>query len=130
MGKHASLRGLAVGATALLMTVTGAATSASANPRVGNISYGMSGPGVKCVQIAVNNYYGKKMQGAFAIDMDGVFGPATLRGVKDFQGGNANLDVDGIVGPQTGNRMVDWWLGGEVEGSDKDFCSSVLPTTR
>lgn len=49
----------------------------------------------------------------YAIDIDWVFGPATLRSLRDFQDIH-QLDVDGIYGPETRSEMC--WEFVNIDG--------------
>jgi len=60
---------------------------------------GSKGKQVKYLQRFLNWYNGKTI-----LSVDGVFGPYTLKAVKDFQK-RQNLVVDGIVGIKTRNEM-------------------------
>jgi hypothetical protein len=57
------------------------------------LSRGAQGPEVEAVQRALT-------RAGFATPVDGDFGPATERSVREFQAAR-NLTVDGLVGPQT-----------------------------
>ena len=59
----------------------------------------MNGPEVKTAQCLLENKFG------YNIDVDGYFGPASERIVKDFQK-KKGIDVDGIVGGQTWNSLL------------------------
>ncbi|MFD7714062.1 peptidoglycan-binding protein [Streptomyces sp. NPDC059785] len=99
------------------------ATTASAAPGVANISYGSGNrDGVWCVQFATSNWATRTGK-ANPIDVDGIFGPATLALVKKFQKASG-LTVDGIVGKNTGNSVLD------NAGAMRDWCYPKVPSTR
>ncbi|MEU9396898.1 peptidoglycan-binding domain-containing protein [Streptomyces sp. NPDC048324] len=110
-------RAALVVATAVIGTGIAFAPSATASPKVGNISVGSSNHhGVWCVQAGINAHYGKKV-----VDTDGKFGSDTRKAVRKYQS-NEGLPVDGIVGPQTGSHL---W----ADNSYSDYCYKYLPTT-
>ncbi|MGQ4496695.1 C40 family peptidase [Dermabacteraceae bacterium P13101] len=63
------------------------------------VSYGARGEAVKQVQE-------KLVASGASIQVDGVFGPSTLRAVRSFQS-DANLFVDGVVGKNTWSALLD-----------------------
>jgi hypothetical protein len=62
-------------------------------PRNGVLSKGSRGPDVEAVQWALT-------RAGFTAGIDGVFGPATERAIREFQAAK-KLTVDGLVGPKT-----------------------------
>lgn len=112
-------------ACGVLMVTVGGAPSASAQAGVANVRYGDQGAAVKCVQIAVNDYYHSRWMVANEISEDGIFGPDTLRAVEDFQRAlnDPYYTVDGTVGPRTGTELYLDYL----EQSDP-WCYTVIPT--
>ena len=62
------------------------------------IKKGSEGKQVKLLQSFLNWY------GGCDLVVDGIFGPATDKAVRNFQKKNG-LEVDGIVGPKTRNKM-------------------------
>lgn len=74
-------------------------------PRTGVLSKGSRGPAVEAVQWALT-------RAGIPTGIDGDFGPATERSVREFQGAK-RLTVDGLVGPATWSR-----LGLLVEGKE------------
>lgn len=73
---------------------------ASSNPGQPTIAPGATGDAVRRAQRAL------RRTPNLSLAVDGAFGPATERAVKDFQEG-AGLVVDGIVGPQTWGALPD-----------------------
>lgn len=72
----------------------------SASPPVSNyllLQFGDTGDRVKL-------YQGKLKRAGYKIDVDGIFGAATLSAVKRFQGDNG-LIVDGYLGPDTQRKI-------------------------
>ncbi|MBV7412490.1 peptidoglycan-binding protein [Dermabacteraceae bacterium TAE3-ERU27] len=63
------------------------------------VSYGARGEAVKQVQE-------KLVASGATIQVDGIFGPSTLRAVRSFQS-DANLSVDGVVGKNTWSALLD-----------------------
>ena len=84
------------------------------NPGQPTISLNAHGDAVKRAQRAL------RRTANLSVIVDGVFGPATEKAVREFQGGG--LTVDGIVGPATWNALPD---GGPMpvlrEGSAGDI---------
>ena len=70
------------------------------NPGQPTISKGATGDAVRRAQRAL------RRTPDLGLVVDGDFGPATERAVKEFQGGTG-LAVDGIVGPATWNALPD-----------------------
>jgi peptidoglycan hydrolase-like protein with peptidoglycan-binding domain len=70
------------------------------NPGQPTIKPGATGKAVRRVQRAI------RRTPDLGLVVDGIFGPATEKAVKEFQQG-ASLVVDGIVGPQTWNALPD-----------------------
>lgn len=66
-------------------------------PRGGVLSKGTRGVGVEAVQWALT-------RAGFPAGIDGVFGPATERAVREFQAAK-KLTVDGLVGPATWAKL-------------------------
>ena len=107
---------LAIGSGVLAASLT--AGTASASTTAPYIRQGSVGTGVKCVQLALNQF-----DTTLHLAVDGVDGPRTTAGVKEFQ--NAlRLIVDGIVGPATGNVI---WSVDNVIGAQ--YCFSYVPTS-
>lgn len=77
----------AIVTSGLVLTI---ATSAFA---FGIVKYGSTGNMVKTIQYELDKY-------GYGLAQDGIFGPATLNAVKNFQSKNG-LVADGIVGPLT-----------------------------
>lgn len=107
-------------ATAIVgMVATGSlaiATSASASTSAPYIRYGSHGPGVTCVQLALN------WDGA-ELTVDGIDGPGTTSAIRQFQTEHG-LPADGIVGPKTGNYI--YWI--DVHEVDAN-CYAYVPTS-
>jgi hypothetical protein len=76
------------------------------------VSQGASSKLVEVIQYSVNQ------ENAFCpvVSVDGIFGPATLAGVKCFQS-HLHLTADGIVGPNTWNAMEGILLPGPLQGN-------------
>jgi len=71
------------------------------------------------LQTMLNVFVGPAEEGAPTgfIKVDGVFGSATERAVKIFQGGDiGDLTVDGIVGAKTWKKLLAAWLSGSEPG--------------
>lgn len=63
------------------------------------VKQGDTGPAVRAVQQVLKGKFG------FAINVDGIFGPATAQAVKDFQT-SKGIASDGIVGPITWRKLI------------------------
>lgn len=63
------------------------------------VKLGDTGPAVRAVQQVLKGKFG------FAINVDGIFGPATVQAVKDFQT-SKGIAADGIVGPITWQKLI------------------------
>lgn len=89
------------------------------NPGQPTISVGSTGDVVRRAQ------RGLRRTPDLGLAVDGIFGPATEKAVKEFQEG-AGLTVDGIVGPHTWNALPD---GGPMpmleEGSSGEVVKSL-----
>ena len=64
------------------------------------VKQGDTGPEVRAVQYLLRNKFGDK-----TVNVDGIFGPLTDAGVKNFQT-SKGLSVDGIVGPKTWEKLI------------------------
>ncbi|MYT23833.1 hypothetical protein GTW69_26720 [Streptomyces sp. SID7760] len=89
-------RSLAV-TTATIGTLIVLASPAQAARGAEMLSYGDAGPGVRCVQQALN------IAGS-ALTVDGQWGARTEDAVVSYQS-RAGLQQDGVVGPQTGQYL-------------------------
>jgi peptidoglycan hydrolase-like protein with peptidoglycan-binding domain len=69
------------------------------------VQQGDNGDAVSAVQSQIHG----RGYGAYAIIVDGSFGPATNDAVRAFQA-LLGLSVDGVVGPQTWNHLVNGYL--------------------
>lgn len=115
--------GLAMGVAgtfAALAIFTGTAAQAASN--VGNIGYGAHGPGVWCVQQALDFAASNGWIPA-SPTVDGFFGTQTKLAVKEFQAQDLkNAPVDGIVGPITGQALLQAeWDNGHTEWVQECF---------
>ncbi|MEV7021732.1 peptidoglycan-binding domain-containing protein [Kitasatospora sp. NPDC093558] len=109
--------------------LTTAATPASADPGVPNISYGDHAHGVLCVQHALNRWNVSFGRDSHVIGEDSWFGNDTLREVKFFQD-QQGLDADGIVGPRTGNYLL-WELQNHLSPwLWLDGCKGYVPSLK
>lgn len=92
----------------------------------GVLSYGDVGDQVKL-------YQGKLKQAGYKIDVDGSFGPATLKVVKQFQSENG-LVVDGYLGPESKKKLeeiLNAKLNQEKEVDElTQYMDEKLPTTQ
>ncbi|MFE2099820.1 peptidoglycan-binding protein [Streptomyces sp. BK340] len=93
-------------------SVLGVTSTASADPNVGNLSYGDSGEGVRCAQhdlnyvVAHHNYLSGRGEPPYSrIDEDGDWGRQTDAMVRWFQKVEG-LDADGIIGKMTGSYLL------------------------
>jgi lipoprotein-anchoring transpeptidase ErfK/SrfK len=59
---------------------------------------------VKDIQRALNKYLSKHLDGFEELSIDGKFGPATAKAVKDYQR-LKKMTVDGVVGPATAKAL-------------------------
>ncbi|WP_277453511.1 NlpC/P60 family protein [Janibacter sp. DB-40] len=110
----------ALSLTAPALLTTGSASAAPAT---------VSAPSVKSTPSTFSDIVGygdrgsvvRAIQRVVGTSVDGIFGPATLAAVKDYQADNG-LAVDGVVGPRTGSEMG---LGGSTSSTSTRVASST-----
>lgn len=101
----------------VVLATTVAVGTADASTSAPYVREGSRGPGVKCVQEALN----KAVHAELVVD--GIDGPATTSAVKTFQY-RYGLSEDGIVGPRTGEDVWAWDLSMGLNS-----CYPYVPTT-
>jgi len=127
MGSALAIAALGVGTSAFAATSASAAPTtpaAPAAPAVPTTPAVKSAPTLPAAPATYSGYvrYGDRgsevraVQRVVGVNVDGVFGPKTLAGVKRYQRSH-NLAVDGIVGPKTGTKMGLGGSGGSSAGS-------------
>lgn len=106
-GVATTFAGLAVG-----LPTANADTASCSAASTDKIREGSRNASVTYAQCLLNAH------GNYGLDVDGVFGPATLSAVKDFQDAKG-LDVDGVVGPLTWAALTDGGSGEAPDPGDK-----------
>lgn len=86
---------------------------------------GNRGPEVAQVQYFLN-FVSQYENNVSPVLVDGIFGPATEKSVRDFQR-LYNLNVDGIVGPDTFNTLYDVYIGIVRSLPDNIFINQARP---
>ena len=95
--RHVNVDGVYIRGYGLPNYAAKAATTCQ--PDLPILQYGMTGNAVRSLQVLLNFRINT------TLDIDGSFGPKTLKAVKDFQD-FVGIDIDGSVGPMTWGRLI------------------------